>query len=174
MSATRRPFHVLVAIGASAGVYAASLVAVTALQIQHDQDVIADRRPVLDAIEILGQNHGSIEQRLTRARSAFNDAIGEYGDLAHGLQGLRQGLTALDRQVAAAEALARQGLAFKLPASGQVVQVPRTAAVAAPRAAAAAPLTAAEPPPPPVIEFAPAPPPPPPPPQHGKTCASGK
>ena len=49
-AATRRPIHVVVAVGLTAGLYAVSLAGVTALQAMSDARLAEDRAPAADAI----------------------------------------------------------------------------------------------------------------------------
>lgn len=83
---SKRPYHVGVALGLTAGIYAGSLAAVSMLQFGHDRGLIADRQPVSDAIELLGRNHDEMAFSLERAGGAFEDASTRYAELAAGLE----------------------------------------------------------------------------------------
>ncbi|HEY7589439.1 MAG TPA: hypothetical protein VH723_00460 [Candidatus Limnocylindrales bacterium] len=97
----KRPYHIGVTIGISAGMYAASLAVVSGLQFEADRDTIADRQPVVDAIAMLSAHHEDLADRLEAARTSYTDATGEFGSVAEELKAVHEGLTALARDVAA-------------------------------------------------------------------------
>jgi hypothetical protein len=170
----RRPIHLAVAIGLSAGAYAAALAGVTALQSSSEQALVADRAPTADVVDQLRLEHGRLEARMARVSAAYDGAVTAYGKAAGGLGGYEQKLGTLAQQVAIAQtkaaALARAA-SMASPGSGQAASAPKVSSggnVTATAAAAAAPIPAA-----PLPVIAPAPPPAPPPVQ-ATTCASGK
>ena len=98
-SEQRRPYHIGVAIGLSAGVYASSLAVVTVLQIDQDERVAADRRPVGDAISLLGQHHDAMEADLQTARSVFDEASVRYGSVVSDIGELHAAVKRLGRTI---------------------------------------------------------------------------
>jgi len=102
----KRPYHVGVALGLTAGIYAGSLAAVSMLQFEHDRGLIADRQPVSDAIELLGRSHDQMAASLQRAGAAFTDASTRYGELATGLEALHADVVGLSDQLATINKLA--------------------------------------------------------------------
>jgi hypothetical protein len=145
----RRPYHVGVAIGISAGLYAASLGAVTTLQIATDQQLIEDRQPVSTAIDVLGRHHEDLSQRLAAARDSYTAANHQFSSLAGDMKALHDRLVALRGQLAALDRT-------KVPGSLSLPTLPTIrggGSVRAPAAPAAAPA--------------------PPPPTHAKSGASG-
>ena len=148
----RRPYHVGVAIGLSAGVYAGSLAAVTMLQIDQDRRIIADRQPVGDAIDVLVRHHDAMASSLGQAGAVFEAASRQYGGVSGAMDELHAAVAQLGRTVAGIERSAMSGaLDLKLPS---IPTAPRYVPKSVPNAA-----------PPPNA---------PPPPTHGSTGASGK
>ncbi|OGO57244.1 MAG: hypothetical protein A2V84_02230 [Chloroflexi bacterium RBG_16_70_13] len=137
------PYHIGVAIGLSTGAYALSLAAVTNLQIDHDRELIDDRRPVQDAIALLGAYHGRMAAELEEARTQYESGSQDYGVLTARLAELRADLERLGLDVGSIE-----GMTGLLPSQIRLPSVPSIVAPPAPN-----PLT--------------------PPPTHGKTGASG-
>lgn len=146
----RRPYHVGVAIGVSAGLYAASLGAVTSLQIATDRQFIEDRQPVSTAIDVLGKHHEDLTQRLADARDSYTAATSQYGSLAGDMKALHDRLIALRGQLAALDRA-------KVPGSLSLPNLPPIRGGGSVKA-------------PPAPRAAPAPPPPA---THAKTGASG-
>jgi hypothetical protein len=108
----RRPYHIGVAVGLCAGVYAGSLAAVTVLQIDRDRALIADRAPVNEAIGLLAGHN----DRMTKAIEAADT---EFRRAAQGYDGVSQGALDLDTAVKrlTARVAAITGSAGKLPDS---------------------------------------------------------
>jgi hypothetical protein len=100
-SEPRRPFHVGVAIGLCAGVYAGSLTAVTVLQIDRDRDLIRDRAPVGEAIELLGRHNDRMATEIEAAGEAFQQAADGYEGVAAGVTDLDTAVKRLTARVAA-------------------------------------------------------------------------
>lgn len=115
-AATRRPVHVGVAIGMTAGLYALSLAGVTALQSATDAQLAADRAPAADAVAQLKRTHDVMERSLDRLAGAYTKAAGEYQSITDGIAGHEQSLATLQQQVnaaaAAAAALSAPSLAY--------------------------------------------------------------
>lgn len=160
----RRPLHLAVAIGLSAGAYAVALAGVTALQSSSEQALVADRAPASNVIDQLRLEHSRLEARIARASAAYDEAVTAYGRAAGGLGSFEKKLGVLAQQVAIAQANA---VSTTSSGSGQRASSGR----AAPAAISSSGGNTAAPAPLPVI--APAPPPAPPPVQ-ATTCASGK
>jgi hypothetical protein len=102
---TRRPFHVGVALGLTASVYAGSLAAVSLLQIDRDRGLTADRQPVSDAIVMLGRHHDEMAASLERAGAVFEAASTRYDQVAADYQELHTALVSLGRKLKAIDAL---------------------------------------------------------------------
>jgi hypothetical protein len=127
---TRRPYHVGVALGLTAGIYAGSLAAVSMLQFDHDRVLIADRRPVSDAIALLGRHHDEMAARLEQAGAVFGDASLRYDDLATGLQALHADVVDLSGKLAKINRLAAidaSGLGGVTRSGGTLPSVARSA-----------------------------------------------
>lgn len=105
-SAGRRPIHVIVAMGLGTGVYAFSLATVTALQAATDRELIADRAPVGEAIDLLGNSHDRLTQNLEVARVRYVVAADGYSAIAGGLEELRGRLDRLASALAEMEGMA--------------------------------------------------------------------
>ncbi len=102
---TRRPYHVGVALGLTASVYAGSLAAVSLLQIERDRGLIADRQPVSDAIVMLGRHHDEMASSLGQAGTVFEEASKRYDKVAADYQKLHIALVSLGRKLQAIDAL---------------------------------------------------------------------
>jgi hypothetical protein len=191
---TRRPIHVVVAVGMTAGLYAISLAGVTALQSASDLQLAADRVPAADAVAGLKSAHDAMESSLGTLTGAYAHAADSYTGIAKGIVDHEKALAKLGQQVQAAAGWAA---ALSVPAvsiappvssgsSGSGAPVARSngpeAGTSAPAAANPAPAAAAaqapvvvapKPPPLPVVSISPpvvsAPPP-----VHACTTASGK
>ena len=118
-SEPRRPYHLGVAIGVSAGVYAASLTGVTLVQIEQDRRLIADREPVSAAIDALTDHHDAMEASLSSARAIYDEASTRYGVVVKGASALHAAVDRLGRRVAAIEGttVTSGGGSFHLPAA---------------------------------------------------------
>lgn len=77
-----RPYHLVVAIGTAAGVYALSLAAVTALQAGTDAEIQAERRPVAEAIAALRADNDALEHAVGRIEAGYTTAADAYAALA--------------------------------------------------------------------------------------------
>ncbi|MGZ6343159.1 MAG: hypothetical protein ACXWOT_09125 [Candidatus Limnocylindrales bacterium] len=114
--APRRPYHIPVTIGLSAGLYAASLAGVTALQAAQDAAVAAQRDPAAAAIAQLQAHNDGLSQDLIKAGDAFDAAAGRYDAASQRLASLEQQLG----RIAAAVGAVRSGSsAAKLPSVGR-------------------------------------------------------
>jgi hypothetical protein len=95
----RRPVHVVVALGMTAGLYAVSLAGVTALQATADTRLAADRAPTADAVARLRDSQDALESRLTRLDDAYATAADGYKSVAAGISAHETALNALGEQV---------------------------------------------------------------------------
>jgi hypothetical protein len=100
--ATRRPVHVVVAVGMTAGLYAFSLAGVAMLQSASDLQLAADRAPAADAVAGLKSAHDAMEASLGTLSGAYAHAADGYKGIAQGIVGHEQALAALGQQVQAA------------------------------------------------------------------------
>lgn len=123
---SRRPVHLAIFVGLSAGAYAASLAGVTALQAATVQAVSDGSAPTSDAIDLLKTHHDQLEARLQAATAAYNTAAGTYGDVSGSLKAYEQQLQALAKQVTKTKGSA----AWVPPTSGGLPSVGRVSATA--------------------------------------------
>jgi hypothetical protein len=101
----RRPYHLGVALGLTAGVYAASLAGVSVLQIDHDRTLARDRQPLSDAIELLGRHHDDMASDLDHAATVFEDASTRYETMAADLQKLHADVVKLSKTLQAIDGM---------------------------------------------------------------------
>jgi hypothetical protein len=104
--APKRPYHVGVAVGLTTGVYAVSLLGASRIQFETDRELIADRTPVERAIEVLGDHHDGLGERLDAARDAYAAGAAGYDAMTERLADLDRHLLTLDETVIAVERLA--------------------------------------------------------------------
>lgn len=136
-TATRRPIHVVVAVGMTAGLYALSLAGVTALQSATDAQLAADRAPAAGAVAQLKSTHDAMESSLDRLAGVYTKAADGYQAIIEGIAGHEQALASLRKQVdaaaVAAAALSVQSLTRPAAVShGASVGGSRTTALSAP------------------------------------------
>ena len=103
-----RPYHLVVAVGTAAGVYALSLATVTALQAGTDAEIQAARRPVAEAIAALRADNDALEHAVGRIEAGYATAADAYAALAarigdHGiaLGGLTEATASIEGTAAA-------------------------------------------------------------------------
>lgn len=101
-AATRRPIHVVVAVGMTAGLYALSLAGVSTLQSAANTQLAADSAPAEGALAGLKRAHDTIEHSLTALAGTYAKAAGRYQAVADGIAGNEQALASLQAQVKAA------------------------------------------------------------------------
>jgi hypothetical protein len=101
----KRPYHVGVAVGLTTGIYAASLLVTTRLQIDADRAVIQDRSPVEAAISALGDHHDWMDARMDDARAQYAMGATGYDQLQERLAKLDQRLARLDTVLGSVEQL---------------------------------------------------------------------
>ena len=108
----RRPIHVVVAVGMTAGLYAISLAGVAALQSASDLQLAADRAPAADAVAGLKSAHDAIEASLGTLNGTYARAADAYQGIAKAIVGHEQALAALGQQV---QAVAGSAAALSVP-----------------------------------------------------------
>jgi hypothetical protein len=91
----RRPHHVGVLLGLSAGAYAIALAGVTGLQSATDQATIAVRQPALSTLEAVAIEHDRLERELEAARAGLAVAGDGYEAAAAQVAGLQARLESL-------------------------------------------------------------------------------
>lgn len=121
MTDARRPVHVGVFLGLSAGAYALSLAGVTALQAQSEAAIAADRVPTAEAISQLAAQNDSLEADAGRARLTYDRAMGAYDRVGQTLAEVEGRLGELAKTVEAVDGAARA-----LPDRVALPQVSRT------------------------------------------------
>jgi hypothetical protein len=99
MSEPRRPLHIAVVVGLSAGAYAASLAGVTALQSTSDQDLVAANGPAANAVRTLRSEHDRLDDRLVAAASTYDAATAAYTDISDELAAMEKKLGKLAAEV---------------------------------------------------------------------------
>ena len=107
MTDARRPAHLVVLLGASAGIYAVSLAGVAALQSATDRAVMEERAPLGAATSTLAGGHDAVETDLERAARGYGDAIASYDRLGPRLDAMETSLDALAGTVSQVSGAAR-------------------------------------------------------------------
>jgi ABC-type phosphonate transport system ATPase subunit len=100
MTDARRPVHLVVLLGATAGIYAVSLAGVTALQSAADRAHIDDGAPLDATTSSLSAGQDAFERDLASAARAYGDAAAGYDRLAPRLDELEISLDTLAGTVA--------------------------------------------------------------------------
>ncbi|MEA2610440.1 MAG: hypothetical protein QOG32_166 [Chloroflexota bacterium] len=117
----RRPLHLFVLAGASAGIYSVSLAGVTFLQSSVDRALIAERAPFDQATTSLVNSHDALDTDITKADQAYADAAARYDLLTPQLAGMETSLDALAGSVSTVS-----GAAKALPAHAPLPKVTRS------------------------------------------------
>jgi hypothetical protein len=86
----RRPLHLAVLFGASAGAYAVSLAGVTAQQSRSDAAIQADRAPVVTAIDDAAAAHRALESAATKAARRYAALADSYEQTVGSVQSMEQ------------------------------------------------------------------------------------
>lgn len=133
------PYHLGVAIGLSTTAYALSMTVVTGLQIEHDRALIEDRRPVEDAIAMLGAHHERIAAQLEEALKRYESGSQDYEAISARLREVRAQIERLGLSVESIE-----GMAGLLPSQLRLPAIPSTIVPRAPAPVAAPPPTNAK------------------------------
>ena len=102
-TATRRPVHVAVTVGVTAGLYAVSLAGVTALQHDTDARLAAERAPASATVEALRSAHDALDADLAGLSAGYSGAAETYRVLADRIGAHKSALTSLEKRVAAVE-----------------------------------------------------------------------
>ncbi len=127
MTDRRRPLHIGVFLGVSAGAYALGLAAVTALQARSEAATVADRAPTEQAIASLATRNDSLEAAALGAVETYEQATGSYDRLGQVMADMEAQLGDLALIVEAVEGAARA-----LPARVALPPVSRTVTRARP------------------------------------------
>jgi len=123
MTDARRPLHVGAFIGLSAGAYALSLAAVTAIQAQSDATIAADRAPTEQAIAEVAAQNDSLEADASRAGRTYERATSAYDLASRTLADVEAQLAGLAKVAGAVDGAARS-----LPDHVALPQVTRSVA----------------------------------------------
>lgn len=102
-AAPRRPAHVVIAVGMTAGVYAISLAGVTALQAGTDARLAAERAPAVAAAAALRASHDRAESDLAGISATYADAASAYQRVADEIASQEAALGTLGAAIAAVE-----------------------------------------------------------------------
>ena len=119
MTEPRRPVHLAVVVGLSAGAYAVSLAGVTTLQSASDQHLMAANGPAADAAQQLRSEHDRLDDRLVAAASGYDAAAAAYSEISDQLTAMESRLGKL-----AAEVRKVQGSAAWTPPPAPVAKLP--------------------------------------------------
>jgi hypothetical protein len=120
MTEPRRPLHLAVFLGLSAGAYAVNLAGVTALQAQSEAAVLIDRVPTSQAIATIAAGHDALEARADRAAAAYARAADAYGMVGQTMADVEAQLSELAGVVSTIE-----GAAQSLPSRVALPRVTR-------------------------------------------------
>lgn len=91
----RRPIHLAVLMGVSAGVYAVSLAGVTALQSAADARLHAERHPIRLAADVVGATHDDLDAAIDDATRRYLLLAARYDAIAPQVGDLETTLDAL-------------------------------------------------------------------------------
>jgi len=127
----RRPYHLGVLLGVSAGAYAVSLAGVSFLQASTEAATAAVRAPALSAIDGMAADNDRLERVVAGIRERLATTGDGYGAAAATLADLEVQLDALAVTVAEVE-----GQSLKLPTRISLPSAPRPAAATQPRTVA--------------------------------------
>lgn len=103
----RLPLHIGTFLGVSAGAYALSLVAVTALQARSEGAVIAARAPTVQALAELEAKNETLLTDAGRARFTYEQAMATYRRLGTTLTDVDDQIAKLAKTVEKVDGLAR-------------------------------------------------------------------
>jgi hypothetical protein len=121
MTERRRPYHLGVFLGLSAGAYAACLAGVTALQADADAQLAAARQPGFAAAARLSIANDELAARLDAVATAYSEAAQHYDRVGAGLSDFEAELQRLAAIVSSV-----QGAAQALPNRVALPSVSRT------------------------------------------------
>ena len=118
MTDRRRPLHLGIFLGLSAGAYGLSLAGVTAFQAQSEAAIAADQGPTQDAIASLGDTNDSLAANADQAGQAYDRATGEYDRVGKTLADVEAQLARLAKAVGGVD-----GAAKSLPSHASLPKV---------------------------------------------------
>lgn len=118
----RRPLHLAVVVGLSAGAYAAALAGVATFQAVSDRELAAANAPAADPLALLIVEHDRLESRLARTGSRYGLTAGAYSDITDQLKRLEDRLGELAAVVKTVE-----GSAAWVPPTLRLPSVSRSA-----------------------------------------------
>jgi hypothetical protein len=107
MTEARRPVHLLVLFGASAGLYAVSLAGVTALQSSTERATSLERAPIVAELDSLAVANDRLTRGLDVAARVFDASSGSYDELGSRLGDTEARLAELAATVADVQGAAR-------------------------------------------------------------------
>ena len=133
MTELRRPLHLAVLAGLSAGAYAGSLALVTMLQSSADAALVAERVPVRAAADDIAASHDSLEAALAAAANRYSRLADRYSALLPDIAGVQSSVDSLARTTAAVtDSTLTLPTHVSLPAVQAAPRVARVVRVAAP------------------------------------------
>lgn len=124
MTDPRRPLHLGVFLGLSAGAYATGLAAVTWLQVQSEAAVLEGRAPAAQTIDALAAQNNSLASSEQRAGASYRRATDAYDLVAKTLADVEAQLADLGGVVGAVD-----GAAGALPDRVALPRIDRAPAV---------------------------------------------
>jgi hypothetical protein len=107
MTDLRRPIHLVVLFGASAGLYAVSLAGVTALQSSAERALALDRAPVVSDLDSLEAANDRLTRGVDVAARAYDLTTGSYDTLTPRIGDAESRLAELAAAVADVQGAAR-------------------------------------------------------------------
>lgn len=125
MTDPKRPLHLGVFLGLSAGAYATGLAAVTWLQVQSEAAVVESRAPAAQTIEALAAQNDSLASSAQRAGATYRRATDAYDLVGRTLAEVEAQLADLGGLVGAVD-----GAAGALPDRVALPRIDRAPAVA--------------------------------------------
>ena len=130
MTDARRPVHLAVLVGVSAGAYAAALAGVTALQAGTDASVQAARAPIGRAASTVAAEHDALETALEDAARRYSVLADRYRRSGLHLEAIETSIDVLvARAASVSESAASMPTRFSLPsvrAAPRIAPAPRT------------------------------------------------
>ena len=100
MTEVRRPVHLAVLAGLSAGAYAGSLALVAMLQSSADGAVIAERAPIREIADTIATRHDGLEATVAAAMQHYNQVTDRYSALVPKFEGVETSLDGLAKTTA--------------------------------------------------------------------------
>lgn len=100
MTEARRPVHLALLAGLSAGAYAGCLALVAVLQSSADAALIADRAPIRTATQAIAADHDRLEAAMAAATRRYGQLADRYTALLPGIAGVNSSVEALAKTTA--------------------------------------------------------------------------